>query len=381
MSIPVKKLQYAKGIYGNREKTAVNRVLDNGWLSGGKETISFEKEFANWWGVKHALSTNSGSSANLIALQSLNLKKGSEVITPAGGAFPTTISPMYYLGLTPVYVDIKGFVIDVGKIEQAIGPKTKAIMFAHTIGFMPDMTKLMKIAKKYNLRVVEDCCDAVSSKWNGKMAGTFGDVATVSLYPAHHMTTGEGGMVLTNNSNLYYEAMSIRDWGRDCTCYAGGNNPICKDRYFIKGFDHRYYYTRLGLNLKMTEMQSAFGIEQLKRLNGFIKKRKRNYNILANGLGLPECGELSPFCFPVFSKNKQRDCEILNKAGIETRFLFSGNILKHPAYKKRRHRISGELTQSNKVFDEVYFVGVAPHLTKRDMYYILKQIKKCQNLP
>jgi CDP-6-deoxy-D-xylo-4-hexulose-3-dehydrase len=372
------KLSYAKGIYGQEEKDAVMRALDSNWLSGGVETAMFEKEFAEWWGVKYALATNSGSTANLVALQALNLPKGSEVITPAGGAFPTTVAPMVYLQLTPVFIDVKGLVIDVDKIEEAITDKTSAIVFAHTIGRMPDMEKLMAIAKKHNLRVLEDCCDAVGSSQLGRRAGTFGNTATVSFYPAHHMTTGgEGGMVLTNDVKTYYEALSIRDWGRDCICHHGGNNPICVDRYHIKGFDHRYYYTRIGLNFKMTEMQSAFGREQLKRLDGFIDLRRRNYNILASELGEPECGELSPFCYPIWSKNKQRDCQMIENAGIETRYMFSGNLLRHPAYKEL-HSYYHDLTQSDKVFNEVYFVGVAPHLTEEDMLYIAQEIKKCR---
>jgi len=377
----MQKLGYAKGIYDQKEKDAVMRSLDSGWLSGGVETAEFEKEFANWWGIKYALSTNSGSTANLVALQSLDLPTHSEIITPAGGAFPTTIAPMYYLGFTPVFIDVKDLVIDVDKIEEAITSKTAAIVFAHTIGRMPDMEKLMAIAKKHNLKVMEDCCDAVGSSYKGKRAGTWGDVATVSLYPAHHMTTGEGGMVLTNNTTTYYEALRIRDWGRDCICHYGGNNPICKDRYHIEGFDHRYYYTRIGLNFKMTEMQAAFGREQLKRLDGFIETRRKNYNILAKELGEPECGEISPFCYPIWSKNKQRDCQLLEEAGIETRYMFSGDITKHPAYNGSKffyyfHNIS----ESERVFNEVYFVGVAPHLTEENMLYIAGEIKRCRSI-
>lgn len=375
----MKKLGYAKGIYDQKEKDAVMRSLDSGWLSGGAETAGFEKEFAEWWGVKYALAVNSGSNANFIAMQSLGLPKNSEIITPAGGAFPTTVAPMVYLNLTPVFIDVKDLLIDVDKIEEAITPQTSAIVFAHTIGKVADMDKINKIAKKHNLKVLTDCCDAVGSTYKGKRNGIVGDISTVSFYPAHHMTTGEGGMILTNDSKLYYEALSIRDWGRDCTCHFGGNNPTCKDRYFIKGFDHRYYYTRIGLNCKMTEMQAAFGREQIKRLDGFIELRKRNYNILAKELGEPECGEVSPFCYSVYSKNKQRDCKMLEDAGIETRYMFSGNLLNHPAYKKI-HSYYHDLTESERVFDEVYFVGVAPHLTEEDMLYIAGEIKKCRLL-
>lgn len=397
----MERLQYAKGIYGEEEKDAVIRSLDSGWLSNGLETQSFEKEFANWWGVRNALSVNSGSSANMVALQSLGLPKGSEVITPAGGAFPTTIAPMLYLGLRPVFVDTKGLTIDPDEIQKAVGPETKAIMFAHTIGTMPDMDKVMTVARKHNLKVVEDCCDAVGSSQNGKRAGTFGDVATVSFYPAHHMTTGEGGMVLTNTPKIMREAMSIRDWGRDCICRVGGPNPACGDRWKNPEFDHRYMYSRVGLNFKMNEMTAAFGREQLKRLDGFIEVRKRNYKILAEALGEPYNPEISPFAYPVYSEHRKQDLQQLEAAGIETRVLFGGNILRHPAYKhldarytngrkmtpewkgpvefvNGHARVIGNLTQSDKIFDQVYFVGVAPHLTEENMLYIADQIIKCR---
>jgi len=380
MEQPKKRLGYAKGIFGQEEKDAVMRSLDSGWLSGGAETDGFEKEFAKWWGVKYALSTNSGSSANMVAMQALNLPKGSEVITPAGGAFPTTVAPMVYLQLTPVFIDVKDLVIDVDKIEEAITDKTSAIVFAHTIGRIADMDRINAIAKKHNLKVLADCCDAMGGIYNGTRAGIVGDVSTVSLYPAHHMTTGEGGIILTNDTKTYYEALSIRDWGRDCICHFGGNNPICRNRYSRPGFDHRYYYTRIGLNFKMTEMQAAFGREQLKRIDGFVELRRRNYNILAKELGEPDCGDTSPFCYPLWSKNKQRDCQLMEDAGIETRFLFSGNLLEHPAYKKI-HSYSHDLTESERTFREVFFVGVAPHLTEEDMLYISKEVKKCRALP
>jgi CDP-6-deoxy-D-xylo-4-hexulose-3-dehydrase len=375
------RLNYAKGIYGEEEKKAVNRALDSGWLSGGAETAGFEKEFADVFGVKYALAVNSGSSANFVALQALNLPKGSEVITPAGGAFPTTIAPMTYLGLKPVFVDVKGLTIDPDEIEKAISPTTSAIVFAHTIGTMPDMERIMAIAKKHNLKVMEDCCDSLLSRQNGKLAGTFGDVATVSFYPAHHMTTGEGGMVITNKPNVAREALSIRDWGRDCVCHFGGNNPICGNRWKIPGFDHRYYYTRIGLNFKMNEITAAFGREQLKRLNGFVELRKRNYKILAQELGEPYNEEISPFVYPVFSKNRTRDLRILEEANIETRVLFSGNILRHPAYKDIEHRVVGNLENSERIFNEAYFVGVSPHLTADNMKFIGSNILKCRNLP
>lgn len=368
------RLGYSKGIYSQEEKDAVMRSLDSGWLSNGKETQAFESEFAKWWGVRYALTTNSGSTANLVALQSLGLPTNSEVITPAGGAFPTTVAPMIYLGLRPVFVDVKGLTIDPDEIEKAISDKTSAIVFAHTIGQMPDMDRIMRIAHRYNLKVMEDCCDAVGSQQNGKRAGTFGDVATVSFYPAHHMTTGEGGMVLTNNNGIYHEALSVRDWGRDCVCRVGGPNPACGNRWKNPDFDHRYYYSRLGLNFKMTEMQAAFGREQLKRLDGFIEVRKRNYRILAEALGEPYNDEISPFAYPLLSTNRNRDMNALEQAGIETRVLFGGNLLKHPAYANIDCRIVGNLPESDRLFRESYFVGVAPHLTEENMLYIAEKI-------
>lgn len=368
------RLGYSKGIYSQEEKDAVMRSLDSGWLSNGKETQAFESEFAKWWGVRYALTTNSGSTANLVALQSLGLPKNSEVITPAGGAFPTTVAPMIYLGLKPVFVDVKGLTIDPDEIEKAISDKTSAIVFAHTLGQVADMGRIMGIAKRHNLKVMEDCCDAVGSKQNGKMAGTFGDVATVSFYPAHHMTTGEGGMVLTNSPGVYHEAMSVRDWGRDCVCRVGGPNPACGNRWKNPDFDHRYYYSRIGLNFKMTEMQAAFGREQLKRLDGFIEVRKRNYRILAEALGEPYNDEISPFAYPLMSKNRNRDMNALEQAGIETRVLFGGNLLKHPAYANIDCRVVGDLPESDRLFRESYFVGVAPHLTEENMLFIAEKI-------
>lgn len=377
----MERLGYAKGIFGEEEKVAVRRSLDSGWLSNGVETQSFETEFAQWWGIKHALSVNSGSSANLVALQALDLPKGSEVITPAGGAFPTTIAPMVYLDLKPVFVDVKGLTIDPDEIEKAITKDTKAIVFAHTLGQMPDMERIMDIARRHDLKVMEDCADCTGSEQNGKKAGTFGDVATTSFYPAHHMTTGEGGMVLTNNPHIFREALSVRDWGRDCTCRVGGPNPACGDRWSDPDFDHRYKYSRVGLNFKMTEMSAAFGREQLKRLDGFIEARKRNYETLRIQLGGREQPGVSPFAYPLLSKYRMSEMKALEEAGIETRVLFAGNILRHPAYKDMDCRVVGDLPQSERLFREAYFVGIAPHLTKENMLYIADQINKLRPNP
>lgn len=373
------RLLYNKAIFGEPEKQAVNRVLESDWLSGHKETVLFEQELAEWWGVDSSVTTNSGSSANFIAIQALGLPKGSEVITPAGLAFPTTISPLVYHGLKPVFIDVEkdGICLDLEQLDRAVSDKTKAIVFAHTLGFSPNMDRLITFAKDHDLKVLEDCCDAVGSEWHGQPVGTFGDIATVSFYPAHHMTTGgEGGAILTNNPKLVREARAIRDWGRDCVCKWGAEVPACRDRYSNPPFDHRYYYTRLGMNLKMTEMQAAFGREQIKRLDGFVDVRRRNYNILAEMTGRPKVTEESPFCFPVLHPKKEEAMAYLNTHGIHTRTLFTGNILEHPAYKNIDCRVIGDLPNSNRLLREGFFVGVGPHLTEENMHYIGDKLKE-----
>jgi len=373
------KLLYTRAIFGDPEKEAVNRVLKNEWLSGGIETTRFQEELAEWWGVKYALAVNSGSSADFIALQALDLPKGSEVITPAGGAFPTTVSPMVYHGLRTVFVDVdpQTLCIDLDEVEKAITKDTKAIMFAHTLGFMPNMKRLMGLVTEHDLKLIEDTCDAMGSTQGGRKAGTFGDIATCSFYPAHHITTGgEGGAILTDSLQLFRKCLSIRDWGRDCFCQAGHPQPACRTRWGNPPFDHRYYYTNLGMNLKMTEMQAAFGREQLKRVDGFIETRKRNYAILAKEPGRTVNPEISPFAFPLMHPEKERIMAELEERGIQTRTLFGGNILKHPAYRDIDKRVVGGLPISEKLLKEAFFVGIGPHLTEDNMAYIADQIKE-----
>ena len=424
-----KFLLYGEASFGRSEIKAVNAVLKHGWLSGGKQTALFEKELAEWFKMRYCLATNSGSCANFIALQSLNLPKGSEVITTAC-AFPTTVSPIYYHGLVPVYVGIQSlstYVIDVREIEKAITKKTKAIMFAHTLGNMCDMDYLMKLVKKHKLKLIEDVCDAVGSKWKGKLAGTFGDLATVSFYPSHHLTTaGEGGAILTNDEATYKICKSIREWGRACWCkYDEKNvNGVCGHRFDNPPFDHRYYYTNLGLNMKMTEIQAAFGREQIKRLDGFIAKRKKNFKRLYKKLEdsdwrivLPEWGkysiaiklwkkpgdysypdeinrtvslkpfkkanaDISWFAFPItlWELDRSKFISYLENNGIQTRTLFAGNVIKHPAYKNLKHRVVGELTNTDHVLENTFFVGVGPKLTYKDMDYIADKIKKYEEV-
>lgn len=382
----MKNLPYAKAIYGKPELRAMLRVLKSPYLSGGKETVLFEEELAEWWGMKYAVSTNSGSSANFIALQSLELPKGSEAITPAGGAFPTTISPIIYHGLKPIFVDIdlSNLCIDLYDVLNGLTTFTQddldktTLMFAHTLGNMPSI-EAIKFIKKAGVKLIEDCCDAMGSEQNGRRAGTLGHLATVSFYPAHLMTTaGEGGAILTNDFELYKKCRSIRDWGRDCMCKYGKPVPACGDRFKNPPFDHRYYYTSIGLNFKMTEMQAAFGREQLKRVDGFIAKRKRNYKILQEELGFAELPEgIVPFAFPLLVKDKMKVMKRLAKHGIGCRTIFSGNILEHPAYKDIERRVVGDLKNSKRLFNEGVFVGVGPHLTIEDMKYIARTLKTC----
>jgi CDP-6-deoxy-D-xylo-4-hexulose-3-dehydrase len=329
------------------------------WLTTGRFNDEFEKEFAKFLGTKYALTTNSGSSANLLALSALTshklgekqLKKGDEVITVAAG-FPTTINPIIQQGLVPVFVDceIGTYNIDVSKIEQAITPKTKAIFIAHTLGMVFELDKITELCEKYNLWLIEDSCDALGAQYKGKNVGTFGHISTFSFYPAHHITMGEGGAVATNDPQLYRIIMSFRDWGRDCWCKPGVDDT-CKNRFNMQlgnlpfGYDHKYTYSHIGFNLKITDMQAALGLAQLKKLPGFLKKRTDNAKYLLNKLAdlqeyivlpiVPHDVTPSWFGFLISVKpnsnfNKQGLVEFLEKNGVGTRQLFAGNILRQP---------------------------------------------------
>lgn len=375
------------------------------WLTAGRYASRFEREFARYWGVRNALLVNSGSSANLVALSSLTSPKlgarrltpGDEVITVATG-FPTTVNPILQNQLVPVFldVDIPTYNIRVADLEAALSARTKAIMVAHTLGNPFDAGAVKSFAEKHGLWLIEDCCDAVGSTYQGQPVGTFGDLATVSFYPAHHITMGEGGAVLTNQPLLKTIAESFRDWGRDCWCEPGRDNT-CGKRFAWElgelpcGYDHKYIYSHIGYNLKVSDMQAAVGVAQLAKLPQFIAARRANFAKLKDGLAgledvliLPEATpgtEPSWFGFPIAVRPEsglsRRDMvNHLDKARIGTRLLFGGNLLRQPAYQGIPHRVVGELRNSDFVMNQVFWVGVYPGLTEESIAYMVEQIRR-----
>lgn len=375
------------------------------WLTAGRYADQFERRFAKFMDRRYCLLTNSGSSANLLALSALTsptlgerqLKKGDEVITVAAG-FPTTVNPIIQNGLIPVFVDVDlvTYNINIDQLAQALTPKTKAVMIAHTLGNPFNLSKVLEICKKNNLFLIEDCCDAVGSTYDGKMVGTFGDISTVSFYPAHHMTMGEGGAVLTDDPYLKVIIQSFRDWGRDCYCGPGENNT-CGRRFSIQygdlpmGYDHKYVYSHIGYNLKVTDMQAAIGCAQLDKLPDFIEARKANFKLLYNGLKrfdhlliLPEAeanSDPSWFGFPItvrdevlFTKNEI--VEYLESKKIMTRQLFAGNMIKQPAFKNQEYRVVGNLRNTDTVMNNTFFIGVYPGIDLERMNYIIDSFKK-----
>lgn len=395
-------IPFAGRIFDEEElATLVDASLDF-WLTTGRYAEEFEAKFAEFMGQKSCMLVNSGSSANLIALSTLTspllkgnrLKRGDEVLTVAAG-FPTTVNPVIQNGLTPVFVDVEvdTFNIKVSAIENALSDKTKAIMLAHTLGNPFNLEVVKGIADKYRLYLVEDCCDAVGSKYNGQMVGTFGNLATTSFYPAHHITMGEGGSVLTSNPLLKRIATSLRDWGRDCYCDPGCDNT-CGRRFkgqygdLPLGYDHKYVYSHVGYNLKVTDMQAAVGVAQLKKLPLFIEARKENFKKLYKGLEqyeeylmLPQAtpnSDPSWFGFPFNvrenDKFTRKDlAEYLEDHKILTRQLFAGNITKQPAYKDKEinYRISGSLENTDYIMRNTIFIGVYPGIDDVRMNYIL----------
>lgn len=373
------------------------------WLTAGRHHRQFERELARTVGSRSSLMVNSGSSANLVALSALTspklgerqLKPGDEVISVAAG-FPTTVNPILQNGLVPVFldIDIPTYNVDVRRLEEAISPKTKAIMLAHTLGNPFNLEAISKVAKAHNLWLIEDSCDALGATYNGQNVGTFGDLATLSFYPAHHITTGEGGAVLVNGAGLHRLVESFRDWGRDCWCEPGCDNT-CKNRFgqqlgqLPTGYDHKYTYSHIGYNLKATDMQAAIGRSQLGKLDGFVEKRRANWLFLHDALApieqfliLPEAtpnSEPSPFGFPIAIRPEApftRDQMVrhLEDRKIGTRLLFGGNLLKQPGYAGIPHRAVGDLTQTDFVMNNVFWIGVWPGLTSTHLDYIVESI-------
>ena len=377
----------------------------DGWLTTGRFNTLFEKGLAEFLGVKYCLSVNSGSSANLVAFNTLTshklgdraIKKGDEVIGVAAG-FPTTVNPIIQFGAVPVFVDvdIQTHNINVDLIEAAITPKTKAIMLAHALGNPFNVARVKEICDKHNLWLIEDTCDALGAELNGQKCGTFGDIGTLSFYPAHHMTMGEGGAVFMDNPELKAIAESFRDWGRDCYCPPGCDNT-CGCRFEQKhgdlpyGYDHKYVYSHSGYNLKITDMQAACGLAQLGKLEYFIEKRRSNYTYLRNKLeSLTDFIHLpiptpnsnpSWFGFPITLKD---DCGVsrvdvtkfLDSHKIGSRLLFAGNLLKQPYFKDVEYRVVGELTHTEKTMNDTFWIGVQPALDKVHFDFVAEKMEE-----
>jgi CDP-6-deoxy-D-xylo-4-hexulose-3-dehydrase len=402
----------AKPFDGNAPIPCAGRVFDDDdivhlvdssldfWLTTGRYAAQFEREFAAWWGLRHAILVNSGSSANLIALTCLTspklgerqLRPGDEVITVAAG-FPTTVNPIIQNRLVPVFLDVKvpTYNVDVEQLEAARSAKTKAIMIAHTLGNPYDLARVSAFAEKHHLWLVEDCCDAAGSTFQGQPVGTFGDLATCSFYPAHHITMGEGGCVLTDRPHLKTLAESFRDWGRDCWCDPGKDNT-CGKRHCWQlgqlpcGYDHKYTYSHIGYNLKVTDMQAAVGVAQLKKLPAFIEARRRNFRYLKEGLRdleqyfiLPEAtpgSDPSWFGFPIAVRpgsklTRNAVVQALERNRIQTRLLFGGNLLRQPAYADIAHRVIGDLKNTDFVMNHVLWIGVYPGLDAARLDYVI----------
>lgn len=384
-------------------KNMVEASLD-GWLTTGRFNDEFQKKLSAFLGVKCLLTVNSGSSANLVAFSTLTssklkeraIKKGDEIITVAA-SFPTTVNPIIQFGAIPVFLDIKipTYNIDENLIEESITSKTKAIMIAHTLGNPFNVKKIKEICDKYNLWLIEDTCDALGSKYNNQLVGTFGDLATLSFYPAHHITMGEGGAVFTNSIKLKRIAESFRDWGRDCYCEPGKDNT-CNKRFDWQlgdlpyGYDHKYTYSHMGYNLKITDMQAACGLAQVDKIENFITIRKNNYDFLYKNLNdlqefiiLPESeknSEPSWFGFPISLRknnkfNRNNLLKYLNSNKIGTRLLFSGNLIKQPYMKDVLFKAHSNLKNTDFVMENTFWIGVYPGLSKDHLSYTIEKLK------
>lgn len=396
-------------VVGAKELQLMVQASLDGWLTTGRFNEMFEQRMAQFLGVNHLITVNSGSSANLIAFSTLTspklgeqaIKKGDEVIGVAAG-FPTTVNPILQFGAVPVFVDVDldTHNINASKIEAAITPKTKAIMLAHSLGNPFNLEVVTALCKKYNLWLIEDCCDALGSTYNGQLVGTFGDIATLSFYPAHHITMGEGGAVFTNKPQLIQIAESFRDWGRDCYCKPGCDNTCNKRFCWTKrelggdlpdGYDHKYVYSHLGYNLKITDMQAACALGQMDSLDSFIQKRRDNFVYLKgrlaeleNVLHLPQAtpnSDPSWFGFPLTLKDdagvtRNDLVSYLDQNKIGTRLLFAGNLTKQPYMADKEYRISGELTNTDIVMNRTFWVGTYPGLGTDHLDYIATKLEE-----
>ncbi len=409
---PGDRISYASRVYDEKEMCALADAMLDFWLTTGRFSEQFEKEFAQWIGVKYAHLVNSGSSANLIAFSVLTapelgerqIKRGDEVITVAC-AFPTTVAPVLQYGAVPVFVDVTvpQYNIDVTKLEEALSPKTKAVMLAHTLGNPFDLKSVKAFCEKHNLWLVEDNCDALGSQYTidgvTKYTGTWGDIGTSSFYPPHHMTMGEGGCVYTDHPLLHRLILSYRDWGRDCICPSGHDN-FCGHRFdgqhgqLPKGYDHKYVYSHFGYNLKVTDMQAAIGCEQLKKFPQFIERRRHNWERLYAALEcvqdkliLPKPAENSrPSWFgflisvrPESGLDRNKLTRYIEEHNIQTRLLFSGNLMKHPCFDQIRgteaYRVVGDLANTEFIMNNTFWVGVYPGMTDEKIDYMAKVIK------
>jgi CDP-4-dehydro-6-deoxyglucose reductase, E1 len=401
-------INYAGRVYDEEEMCAlVDSALDF-WLTAGKYAETFEREFALFLNMRYCLLTNSGSSANLLAVSALTspklndkkLKPGDEVITTACG-FPTTLNPILQNNLIPVFIDIEPgtYNIMTDRIEEALGDRTRAIFVPHTLGNPADIGRIKQIAEEHGLWLIEDNCDALGSKYDGKYTGTFGHLATFSFYPAHHMTMGEGGAVVTDDPLLKKIVTSFRDWGRDCWCNPGQDNS-CGMRFNRQhgklpfGYDHKYIYSHIGYNLKVTDMQAAVGVAQLKKLPGFIEQRKKNFSLIYDGIKeydryllLPRptsSSDPSWFGFPMTVREnapftREEIVNFLESHKIATRMLFGGNLLKQPAYATIDYRLAGSLANTDTVMTNLFWIGVYPGLKPEMIEYILGVFREFMN--
>lgn len=394
-SLPVVRVPCSGKVVGQREKELMHEAVDDGWLTAGRWNADFEEGLAKATGAAWAATVNSGSSANLVAISALGLQPGDEVITVAAG-FPTTVNPILLAGATPVFVDvdIPTYNVDVAALEAAVTPKTRAIVLAHTLGNPFDVDLVREICRRHRLRLIEDCCDALGATYAGIGVGTFGDYGTLSFYPAHQITTGEGGAVFSRIHDRV-AAESIRDWGRDCYCAPGASNT-CGERFTQKhgdlpyGYDHKFVYSRLGYNLKMTDMQAACGVAQLESLPGFVAKRRENWSYLrkrletcAEFLILPEATPYSEPSWFGFAMTMTDACDFarhnltsyLAQEGVDSRNLFGGNLTRQPYMQGRNFRISGELKNTDIITERTFWIGCWPGLGEEQLEYAADRIE------